>query len=784
MNRRAAVAIGAAVGLPGLIAAGLFAFLAIPHPVSFLRGDRVQTTVVRDRNGEVLREVRSARYGVAHWVELERMSPWLARAAVASEDKRFYRHPGIDLLAVGRAALTNARARKVLSGASTITQQLVRNLYSARDRGLWVKLAEALEALRLERHYSKQEILEAYLNRVCFGNQAYGAEAAAELYFDRAAAELSLGQSCFLVAIPRSPAGYEPFRNYGATLRRQRRLLDRMFADRTITRLEYEVARAETIRLAQARSGYRAPHFVDMVLAGLNGGRCRATEVVTTLDLQAQQGCEEMLTGQLERLAQNHVTNGAVVVLDRKSGDVLAMVGSQNYFGHEAGQVNACLSLRQPGSAIKPFVYAAAFEWGMGPGTILPDIPLHFTEAYGDYRPSNFDRRFHGPVSARTALGSSYNVPAVVVAEKVGPERLLEKLKRAGITSLEHDAAHYGLALGLGAGDVRLLELANAYRMLANGGEYTPCRTVCRVRGPDGRARFVDRPEPSRAFDATAAFLVTDILADNRARAPGFGEFSSLCLPFPCAAKTGTSKDFRDNWTLGYTSEYVVGVWVGNFDGSPMHRVSGISGSGPLFRDIMLMLHRSDPAPLPVPDGLARCEICPESGKRRGRFCPNGVSELFDARAVPSGTCDVHRAVLVDRKSGEPATGTADPENVVEQVFEYREPTYWPWMEANGIELPPMADLQPGSGRVAVLFPDRGDVFKLDPDVARERQCILLKAGVRPGTSRVVWEMDGQELGTAERPYTLFWQLEPGRHRVRVRSGDRASGEVSFLVLP
>ncbi len=773
--------------MPVLAGLALVGYFLVPPSAAFVRGDRYCSLTVLDRTGVLLREVRSSRCGVPHWVSLDQVSPWLKQAVVVAEDKRFFRHRGVDPVALVRALVSNIRAGRIVSGGSTITQQLVRNLYLSQSRTLMVKLAETLEALRLELHLSKERVLEAYLNRVGFGNQVYGIDAAARLYFDRNPKELSLAQSCFLGAILRAPTYYNPYHHYGRALRRQHRILEMMRSRGLISRLEYETAVGESIVLIPHRGRFRAPHFVDMVLAELGrqgmdraGGRVR-----TSLDWSVQQQCEELLENQLSRLRSNHATNGALVVLERSTGNVVAVVGSRNYFDPDGGQVNASLSPRQTGSAIKPFAYAAAFEHGMTPATILPDIPHYFMEQGGDYTPSNYDRKFHGPVSARVALGCSYNVPAVRVVEQIGPELLLDVLRKAGMKSLVQDACHYGLALGLGVGDVPLLELVNGYRVLANYGEYTPVRSILSVRDNRGDEILLKQDAAVRVFSPQAAYLVTSILADNEARASAFGQFSCLCLGFPCAVKTGTSKDYRDNWTLGYTSDYVVGVWIGNFDGSPMHRVSGVTGAGPLFRDIMLALHKSCPADFPEPEGIVRCHVCPKSGALTGPHCPNSVVEVFLAGSEPVETCGVHVLVRIDRDTGEPATDRTEPARVVEQVMEVYPSEYWAWMEQNGLPLPLVPrhaeDRRKG---LAVLFPDRGDVFKIDPDVSREFQSILLKASVPEGTTEATWMLDGKNLARVEPPFTLFWDLEPGQHRVSVKTGAQASEEVSFLVIP
>lgn len=755
------------VPLVGLLVLGVL--FSLPPSRAWVRGEELATVRVLDRHGRVLREVPSSECGVAHRVPLERMSPWVVEAFVAAEDKRFWRHPGIDPVALARALFINVRAGRVVSGGSTITQQLCRSLHPGRRRGIGTKLAEAFEALWLERHLSKREIIEAYLNRVGFGNRSYGIAAAARFYFGCDPARLSLAQSCFLAALPRAPAFYDPLRNPGRATARQRRILDRLLELGRVEEPEHSAALAESVGPVAHRTGFEAPHFVDLVLAKPGRGRGRPTEIRTTLDLALQHRCEALLERQLDRLAGHHCTNGAVVVLDRASGDVLAMVGSADWWSADAGQVNACLSPRQTGSAVKPFAYALAFENGMTAATVLPDLPHHFDEDGGDYRPVNFDRGFHGPVTCRTALACSYNIPAVRVVETVGPDRLLGLLRRCGVTTLNEDAGHYGLALALGVGDLPLIELANAYRVLANGGRFARART-----------RLDEPVDPGTSvLSEPACWLVTDILCDNDARAAAFGEFSCLNLGPGVAVKTGTSKDFRDNWAVGYTSRHVVGVWAGNFDGSPMHRVSGVTGAGVLFRDIALALGTDQGRGFPAPGGIVDLSVCPVSGLLPGPDCPNARTEHFIRGTEPRDTCQVHRAVLVDRATGQPV---APGRPGVRRVVEVLPPEYGSWLDRGGISQPVAAG--PVAAGPAVLFPDPGDVFKLDPDLARESQALRLQAVLPAGSNEATWEMDGAELCRVGPPWSTFWNLEPGRHRVRVSSDKGASEEISFLVLP
>jgi len=789
-----------------LLLVALAVYLLIPPDPDLVRGRDFESLTVLDRNGAVLRQVLSREDGVALWKSLDDISPYLIQATIQAEDRRFYQHSGIDLLGIGRALLTNLRARRIRAGGSTITQQLVRNIRHRTRRDLVCKLLEALEALRLEWHLNKAQVLEAYLNRVPYANQAFGAEAASRLYFAKSAAQLSLAEAAFLAAIPRSPAACDPYRHPDRTRERQLLVLNQLRRHRVISDLQYRTAAAHAPETTPREQNFEAPHFVDWVLSREIAGRYpHAPALRTTIDLSVQLQVERLLRKYVRSLRANNVTNGAAVVMKAGTGEILALAGSADYFDavHD-GQVNAALARRQPGSALKPFTYELALENGASAADLLPDLEFHSLEPAGEYVPHNYDEQFHGPVRLRTALACSYNIPAVRVAEQLGVEQMLARLHQLGFRSLDRPARHYGLGLTLGDGDVTLLELCRAYHCLCLGGRYVPERTVLEESGTvstenRGLSLFVDCPQifrDSGLFPASspvlsepASYIITDILSDNSARIPAFGPYSALNLGFPCAAKTGTSKDYRDNWTIGFTSEYVVGVWVGNFDGSPMHGVSGITGAGPLFRDIMLSLHPTPPPPFSEPEGIVRCRVCVKSGQLCGPDCGNGCDELFIAGRTPCETCSVHQRYRLDTRTGRIAASSTPDEYASEEAFEVYPPLYHAWMQSTGLPFPPSqgapAELAQ-SGLPAeprIVFPDQDAVFKLDPDLATEFQSVELQAEVPADCSQLKWRVDGELLASVERPFLSFWPLTPGRHHISCETGDGRRDEVSVLVL-
>lgn len=604
-----------------------------------------QTTRVYDRRGALLAELWEE--GRRTWVGLDRISPHLIHATIATEDATFYSNVGVDPARIFGAALRNAQEGQVVSGASTITMQLARNLFLGPEQRysqtMDRKLLEAGLAQELTALFSKDELLEMYLNLLNYGHLAYGPEAASQVYFGKPAAALTLAEAALLAGIPQGPAYLDPFRNFPAAKARQRVVLDLMARHGYLSQEQADAVYAEPLALNPDpdRRIFLAPHFVfyvrDVLDARLGQGvavRAGLT-VTTTLDLRFQDLAQETVARVVAALGPKHdLTNAALVALRPFSGEVLAMVGSAD-FGDEriSGQVNVARSPRQPGSAIKPLLYALAFDENLiSPASVLWDIPVVYDLGNGlQYKPTNYDGKFHGPVTVRTALANSYNIPAVKLLDAVTVDRLLQRAAAFGIRSLDRGSDWYGLSLTLGGGEVTLLELTAAYAALASEGRQVAAEPILAV--VDSRGRPVSlalRPpaEPLQVVSPAAAFLVTDILADNKARTPMFGANSPLQLSRPAAAKTGTTDDWRDNWTLGYTRFLVTGVWAGNADGRPMKKVSGVAGAGPIWHDFMEAV-LADPALLAViaaPSDQSAWAFQPPSAVEQRPDCPPGLA--------------------------------------------------------------------------------------------------------------------------------------------------------------
>ncbi|HEY1016692.1 MAG TPA: PBP1A family penicillin-binding protein, partial [Herpetosiphonaceae bacterium] len=590
----------------------------------------------------------------------------LKQATIAVEDANFYTNPGVNLPSVFRAVYANLTDQdQGQGGASTITQQLVRNvLLPPEERAQQTpsrKIREMILAYRITKEYSKEQVLALYLNEIPYGNSAYGAEAAALAYFGIHARDLSLAQSALLAGLPQSPSQLDPLVNPSAAKARQRIVLDRMVATGSITRQQADAAFAETLYVKPAQVDLRAPHFVFYVRDQLEArygpellyrGGLRVT---TTLDPKWQDAAQAEVAKRIEEIRGQNATNGAVVMLDRQTNQVLALVGSADYNNAEIdGQVNVALADRQPGSTLKPLVYATAMMQGWTAAKVLWDVPTEYHFAGGEvYAPKNYDRLFHGPVSMRVALANSFNVPAVKTLEQIGLDAFLRQLHTMGISTL-NDRPRYGLSLALGGGEVKLMELTAAYSVLANAGNYRPPVTILRVENTRGEVLEAWREPKAKPVlgpnGAQIAYVMSSMLSDNQARQWMFGPGNAMELPDgrPAAVKTGTTDDDRDSWTVGYTPQVVVGAWVGNSDNAPMDAVPGSFGAAVIWQRLMTDFHKGLPVEqFPRPGGIVEREVCVASGLLATPACPNKRTEVFVEGTEPTEADPIYKMVRV-----------------------------------------------------------------------------------------------------------------------------------------
>ena len=755
---------------------------AVGSPANLLEDDAWTRSVrVYARDGRLLGERASPAGLRGRPVPLEEVSPRLLDATLVSEDHSFFAHDGVDRSALVRALVSNVRRGRIVSGGSTVTSQLVKRLDHQgrpRPRTLRAKLVEAARAQNLEADVGKRTILAAYLARLDYGRGLAGPEAAAQGYFGVRARDVSLAQAALLAVLPRAPSALDPYRHRERAVRRQRALLERMHALGVISREDLDRALAEPLVLRDraTKGPLLAPHVV------LAAAHAHEEVVHTTIDLDLQQDVEAIVRTHAPRLRDKGAANCAVVVVDVASASVLAHVGSADVLdGARAGAVDAARARRQPGSTLKPFVYARAFEAGVSPMAMLADVPTELGSGAASYAPENFDGSFVGPVSAREALAGSLNVPAVRLAHDLGAEEVVSTLRRTGLP-LAGGAARHGLAVALGSGEVTPLELAEAYLTLARGGEHVA------LRPRETGAALT----PTRALDASAVAAVADALSDPFARIRGLRARGPFELPFPTAIKTGTSTAFRDAWTAGFTRERVVVVWTGNADGAPTKHLTGAIGAGPVFTDVMLRAMRDVPSRAPLWEEalLETAEVCPLSGLRPGPSCEDHVKRRFPRGHVPDAPCHVHtRASARAGANADEAPLRCDPEGPTRIVT--LPSAFDPWLaarppgapgaDARGLpwfssaRIPGCTTGGEGPPRIVVVSPRDGADLE-----ARDPRTDALEVEVQtfglPRATRLEVAVDGRVALALDAPYRGRMPLTRGDHLVEVRPADGRVG--------
>jgi penicillin-binding protein 1C len=713
-----------------------------------------------DRNGKLLQEVLSENSSRSIHTDFDKVSPYFIQAIIASEDKNFYSHNGIDYKAVCRAAWQNIKSKKVVSGASTITLQLARMMRPGK-RTLLKKIKEAYFAYRLEAGLGKEKILEAYLNRMPMGGNLYGLEGASKAYFGISSSDLTLAQASFLASIPNSPTRLNPYKNLEDIKNRQKYVLEEMVKQNFIEAERIDRILKEDISLRPQTASFGAPHFVFSLLEELPKD---VQNVKVTIDLELQRMVQEQTNRIVKALEFFNVTNAATILLDNSTGEVLAYEGSADFFDSEHdGEFDAVRALRQPGSTLKPFLYILAFEDGFTPCTVVPDIPTYYKMPTGIYCPKNYSEDFYGPVRVREALANSLNVPAVRVLAKIGIDRFLNRLKEYQFNSLNRNADYYGVGLVLGGGEVSLFELARAYMCLAREGSFIPIKEILEIEGKEK-----ENPECKKNISTPEFnYLIADILSDKFARTSEFGFSSVLNFPFPCAVKTGTSFRFCDNWTVGFTEDYTLAVWVGNFDHTSMQKVSGVSGAGPLFANIMYQLYgkKDWPEKKPLPEELIKVPICPLSGKRPNGDCPSLLEEIIPKKSLASynkDSCDIH---------------TFDKG----QVYTVLPGKYKEW--AQGFEAKNPSSKIKKEERFKIIRPQEGAIFYRLSNVKPEYQSLKIELTTTE-KEKVNWFLNGKPLKETLKEHSFLWQIKPGKYCLTATSDKdkNLSSSVSFTV--
>lgn len=815
--------VGVALALLMSFTAGVvWVFYDLPS-IDLLRdGMALPSTRIYDRNGKLLYEILPPEQGRNTVVALESIPQHCRSAVIATEDANFYQHPGVDPVGIARAVWINISGGEVVSGGSTITQQVARILLldpqQRAERTVHRKLREMALAVQLQSRYSKDDVLALYLNQAYFGNLAYGIEAASRAYFGKSSQRLSLAECALLAGLLQSPVAYDPLTNLEAAQNRQDIVLGLMQQQGMITAEQAAQARTDELQFAASPFPIQAPHFVMAVwtqLDRLYPDRLYrdGLDVVTTLDLDWQQAAQVTVRRQLDWLNSREVPanahNAAVVAMNPLTGEVLTMLGSPDYFDPTIdGAVNAALAMRQPGSTLKPFTYAAAMNpllpepWTAA--TVVLDVKTPFvTRRLEPYLPANYGFREHGPASVREALASSYNIPAVVALESVGIERMVQLAVNAGLTTLA-TRSQVDLAVTLGGGEVRLLDLVQAFSIFPNTGYRIDPVMITSVKVRDSGEVIYQWQPPrltTRVLDERVAFLISDILSDSNARSEEFGRVSALDLARPAAAKTGTTTDFRDNWTVGYTPNLVVGVWVGNSNNAPMVDVTGVSGAAPIWNEFMRRVLVGQPeSDFQRPADLERVEVCAISGLLPTPACALRHNEWFIPGTAPTEYDNVYQVIEVDLQTGRPADENTPPERRVPQTFVALPPEAQDWAQENGLRLLPLTFRADTDGQtvaekrasVRILSPAPYITYQIDPTQPANAQRIRMRAAAPPNAAAVTFVLNDQPMATVGTPsgqiFETWWPLKVGGYELTVSAqlsdgSTQTSAPVSFSVV-
>ena len=758
----------------------VYVFYDLPSIDSLPENLNKPSVRITDRNGQLLYEVIPVDGGRNAVLSVENIPQCMKDATIAVEDKNFYKNPGVDVGGIIRAVWINLRGGETLSGGSTITQQVARTLLlsdEVTERTLRRKLRESVLAWQLTRHYSKDEILALYLNQIYYGGMAYGIEAASQTYFGKPASELLLPECALLAGLPQTPGVYNPFTNPDLALERQKVVLGLMEKNGLITSRQRMDAENSPLSYNPAPYPIQAPHFIWMVMDVLDemyvAGHLNMDEslvVRSTLNMDIQAVAEQIVKRRIEQFKplgggiNPNVNNAALIVIDPHTGEILSLVGSADYFDESIyGALNMATSPRQTGSAFKPIIYAAAIDparadaWTAG--TSILDVSTTFATKDGQpYVPVNYDGKEHGFVSARDSLASSLNVPAVLTLQSIGVEDVIALANQLGVESLQ-EPQQYDLSLALGGGEMSLLELSRAYAAFANGGGFTGTTLILDVYDADGNLLYApERLLAQQVIDPRVAWLISDILSDDRARSTGFGINSVLKIDRTAAVKTGTTTNFHDNWTIGYTPDLLVGVWVGNSDHQAMHNVTGLTGAAPIWAETMRALLQGQPdKKFTQPHGLIQVEVCDLSGLLPTAACPHTRTEWFIDGTQPNAFDTFYQQ-------------TDTGEIVLDLPVQARD-----WALSQGLRL---SDVENSTHGLTITSPINNTTYRITPDLDLSAQQLAFSALADANLTQVTFYVDGLEIAMlSSPPFQTWWTLSVGTHRFWAQ-GETTSGEL------
>ena len=735
---------------------GLACYYLLPFAFTIPKGITAgpgSSVLLLDRHGEPLDHWVRKDYYRHRASSLDDLPDDLVKATLAAEDKRFYEHGGVDFRATARALRDSWEEKRFISGASTVTQQTVKISSQKSSRTFPTKIRECLTARHVEMRHGKETILTSYFNHLDYGNRSQGPLQAARHYFGKPLDQLSLAECALLAGLPQAPSRLNPRRNPEAAIKRRNWILDRMGIVYNVAPERIAQAKTEPLKLEQGIRGAAAPHLTQIMRQSRKEADTQES-IHTSLSSGLQRDVTEIVREQVKALAKKHIQHAAVIVIDNATGEILTHVGTP-YFGQpNSGQIDAARIRRSPGSALKPFTYLLAFEnGGMTPASIIEDIPTRYSDARGEKVFVNYTRQHTGPVTIRTALATSLNIPAVRVLNTVGGSTALQRiLQDFGINTLNEDPIHYGLGLTLGSGEVTLLELTNAYASLARMGAYRPVSYLTNQTSAE--------TQPKASYQS--CWMLAQTMADNSARSGAFGTHSSLRLPFSCAVKTGTSTDFRDNWCLGFTKEFTVGVWVGNLDNTPMRGISGVTGAGPIFQATMLRLHQEHrPTWFERPKDMVNCQIHRHTGKRLEQNSGDSITMALPKNRLPLTSqkkdFDEMGRVLLDIRYSEWVSKEGDSNRFALNVDN--------------------THLVTTQAALKILSPSREARYLLDPDLPGKGKLLLLKTDF-PGEA--TWTSPTLKIIVDEVAHTAI--LTPGEHTIILQDNHGRSTSRTILV--
>lgn len=757
-----------------------------------LKLDEERVLKIYDRNNILISTLFPKQGGFYSEVKYNDISTNLINAVISAEDKNFFKHDGIDYKAIMRAFLVNLVNGRVVSGGSTITQQLAKSIIP-RERTYINKFYEALDAIRLEKNLSKEEIITEYLNRVFLGNNCYGVGAASQVYFKKEVKDLNINESAILASIIKSGTKFNPYKYEERLNDRRIYVINEMKNNGYIDDAEYQKNINDKIKVYNNKDEYtfKAPHFTMYAKESLAQLKYNnITEIKTTLDYKLQQEAITVISNASQSLHTFNVRNISCVILNAKTGEILSMVGSMDYFDKEVdGAVNGAAALRQAGSTLKPFLYGYLFDKGETPASVIADVKTYINSPGGDYIPENFNHKYHGPVTIRDALANSLNIPAVKWLARYSIKDFQNILLKSGLSSINKNPDYYGYSLVLGSAEVRLVDLVSAYTIFPNEGKFINHYSIESLKKENGEIIDIPKKTTRQVISKESAYLITSILSDRNARMGSFRSYRGIVYPFSVAIKTGTSKGSRDAWGIGYTKDYIVGIWLGDFKGSEMINITGGNGAVPIIYDLFIMLNKSQKeTKWNKPANIVNRDICLISGKLRGEFCKEYRNEEFSKEYVPTEECDVHNLYIRNNADG----------SISKKVFVSLPSEYNGWIKEQQIETPTRdwvkidniynrtltyREKSEYSQNIMITSPTDNSVYKIDSTLPKEYQNIFIKTYIPDNIVSANLYCDDKIIAGIEelKSGNIRWQLEGGEHSFYIKAVNKENQNLNSI---